>query len=405
MFQGIVGEKYSREDVQSMLDVPPDKRGGNWDTGYTEWDGQFFIFCNVNVAGRTGHDYSNHWDGSKLVWQAKNGTNIRQPQMQRLLSGRMPVHVFHRHQDRAPFTYAGVGQPLRHENTSPVSVRWSFETQKRVADRRNVLREVLTERGFVLEAPRTKTQRAARGDLVTYLKIDSDAYPLVLGPEWVDWLTDFELAGAERPANRLFYHNSTMRAFPRKVHTGTDAIPFGIDFRFPSREVFQRFLDVLLDTPTPIAEGNADGRLETVDVDPRTETETTRAARLKQSKFRRDLLDRHNGKCMITRIDMPDLLRASHIKPWARSTGKERIDPENGLLLAVHLDGLFDKGLISFDMSGRILISEKVSPVTRAALGLNPEWHLEEMGQAQSDYMSYHRTKVFVDAAATAAAS
>ncbi len=402
MFQGNVGESYSRDAVQRMLDVPLNKRGGNWDTGYTEWDGQFFIFCNINVAGRTGHDYSNHWDGSDLVWQAKNGTTVHQPQMRRLLSGRMAAHIFHRQQDRTPFTYAGIGHLVHYESTSPVTVRWSFGTPKAVANAKDVLREVLIDRGFVLETAGKKTQKATLGELVAYIKVDSDAYPLVVGPEWVDWLTDFELAGAERPGNRFFYHNSTMRAFPRKVHTGTEAIPFGLDFNFTSRLVFQRFLNVLLDTPKPVAEDGAGGDLEAADIDPRTETETTRAARLKQSKFRRDLLDRHNGRCVLTQIDMPELLRASHIKPWAKSSHKERVDPENGLLLAVHLDGLFDKGLISFDENGKILISEAVTPLARTALGLKTEWHLEATGPMQSEYMRYHRTQVFVEAAAIA---
>ncbi|MGO7851676.1 DUF3427 domain-containing protein [Rhizobium ruizarguesonis] len=126
MFQGTIGDKYSREDIQKLLGVPVDRQGGNWDTGYTEWDGQFFVFCNIRVAGRTGHDYDNHWDGSVLAWQAKGGTEIAQAQMQRLLGGDNPVHVFHRSQDRTPFTYAGLGRAIEYDDVSPVRVRWSF---------------------------------------------------------------------------------------------------------------------------------------------------------------------------------------------------------------------------------------------------------------------------------------
>lgn len=397
MFKGTVGNQYSRNDVQRMLGVPVEKQGGNWDTGYTEWDGQFFIFCNINVAGRTGHDYSNHWDGLELVWQAKNGTNIHQPQIQKLLSGRLPVHVFHRDRDRMPFTYAGVGHARKHEATSPVAIHWSFKSRAS-SDPKDVLREVLTDRGFQLSAPGAKTQKATLRELVVYIKIDSEASPLVVGPEWVDWITDFELAGAERPRNRLFYHNSTMRAYPRKVHTGTDPIPFGLDFSFSSRLAIQRFLDVLIDTPRPIDNEPDAGHSDVADVDPRTETETTRAARLKQSKFRSDLLKLHKGRCILTEIDMPDLLRASHIKPWAKSTHKERVDPDNGLLLAVHLDGLFDKGLISFDESGKVIISEKVTALTRRALSIDAEWQMKISGSRQAEYMRYHRTYRFADA-------
>jgi hypothetical protein len=54
MFQ--VGEKYTRAEVQDALNVPEDRRGGDWDTGYTSYDGQIYVFCNVGTAGRTGHD-------------------------------------------------------------------------------------------------------------------------------------------------------------------------------------------------------------------------------------------------------------------------------------------------------------------------------------------------------------
>ncbi|MBV2184662.1 MAG: HNH endonuclease, partial [Rhizobium sp.] len=277
------------------------------------------------------------------------------------------------------------------------SIRWSFKSGVN-SDPKDALREVLTSRGFKLDAPGKKTQKATFDDLVIYIKIETDAWPLVVGPEWVDWLTDFELIGAERPRNRLFYHNSTMRAYPKKVHTGTRPIPFGLDFGFRSSLAFERFLDVLQDTPKPFNNEPDAGHSDVADVDPRTETETSRAARLKQSKFRSDLLKRHNGRCVLTQIDMPDLLRASHIKPWAKSSHKERVDPDNGLLLAVHLDGLFDKGLISFDENGKILISERVTPTTRRAFSIDAEWHIEMSGSRQAEYLRYHRTRQFADA-------
>lgn len=39
------------------------------------------------------------------------------------------------------------------------------------------------------------------------------------------------------------------------------------------------------------------------------------------------------------------LLRASHAKPWKDSSDAEHLDVYNGLLLAVHLDALFDRGI------------------------------------------------------------
>ena len=63
------------------------------------------------------------------------------------------------------------------------------------------------------------------------------------------------------------------------------------------------------------------------------------------------------GRCAISGISEPALLRASHAKPWKDSTDAERLDVHNGLLLAVHLDAAFDAGLICVGEHGRILVS------------------------------------------------
>ncbi|MFY8062388.1 MAG: HNH endonuclease [Usitatibacteraceae bacterium] len=47
-------------------------------------------------------------------------------------------------------------------------------------------------------------------------------------------------------------------------------------------------------------------------------------------------------------IDLPELLVASHIKPWRDSSDRERLDSCNGLLLATHIDKAFDRYLLSF---------------------------------------------------------
>jgi putative restriction endonuclease len=46
-------------------------------------------------------------------------------------------------------------------------------------------------------------------------------------------------------------------------------------------------------------------------------------------------VDYWGGRCPISGVDQPELLRASHIKPWADcSTDAERLDVFNGVLLA-----------------------------------------------------------------------
>ncbi|WP_296096985.1 hypothetical protein [uncultured Agrobacterium sp.] len=122
-----VGKQYTREEVATQIDMPVERRGGAWDTGYDEWNGRAFIFANVGVAGRTGHDYGNRWEGKNLVWFGKTNARRGQPQIDRFISNAIDVHVFWRGADRSPFTYAGLGTAIAATEDTPVQVTWSFE--------------------------------------------------------------------------------------------------------------------------------------------------------------------------------------------------------------------------------------------------------------------------------------
>ncbi|HEY5566297.1 MAG TPA: HNH endonuclease signature motif containing protein [Gammaproteobacteria bacterium] len=71
-------------------------------------------------------------------------------------------------------------------------------------------------------------------------------------------------------------------------------------------------------------------------------------------KQRVRLLER---RCRITGVDRIEHLRASHCKPWRSSDDGERLDGENGLLLTPTIDHLFDRGFISFEPDGKLLVS------------------------------------------------
>lgn len=86
------------------------------------------------------------------------------------------------------------------------------------------------------------------------------------------------------------------------------------------------------------------------DVPDETEREVLARARVGQGRFRADLVTTW-GKgevCALTGLAVPEMLIASHIKPWRDSTNAERLDPMNGLLLVAHADKLFDRHLMSF---------------------------------------------------------
>ena len=119
--------------------------------------------------------------------------------------------------------------------------------------------------------------------------------------------------------------------------------------------------------------------------------------RSKQSLFRRRLLTIEKG-CRLTGIRDLRFLMASHIKPWSQcETGTERVDGYNGLLLAPHADHLFDKGWITFEDDGRLVVSEKLPADVRKLIGLNLKSgrRCGVFDGSQQNYLAYHRDQLF----------
>lgn len=127
--QFVVGQRYTRTDIFAVLKFDPFPVGGNWFTGYHRHAGAFYIFSNIGTAGRTGHDYGDHWQGHDLYWRGKTGSTTAQPQIQELVSGTCTVHIFTRTRDREPFVYAGVATAKEVRSTVPVTVIWTFEPE------------------------------------------------------------------------------------------------------------------------------------------------------------------------------------------------------------------------------------------------------------------------------------
>lgn len=121
-----VGAKYSRSDIFPIVGLD-DPRGGPWYTGYTSHGPDWFLFCGIGTSGRTGHSYSNHFDGEHLVWFAKGPARLHQPAIQDLIDPAGRVYIFYREHDRDPFVFAGVGIAVDFEDTAPVRVTWALK--------------------------------------------------------------------------------------------------------------------------------------------------------------------------------------------------------------------------------------------------------------------------------------
>lgn len=117
-------------------------------------------------------------------------------------------------------------------------------------------------------------------------------------------------------------------------------------------------------------------------------------ARRGQGVFRANV--RHyETACRVTGITISEHLIASHIKPWSESTDEERISGHNGLLLAPHIDHLFDSGWISFEDDGALLISPSLNQDVLAAWGISDQIIRRLFKPEQSAFLKYHRKHVF----------
>lgn len=127
-----------------------------------------------------------------------------------------------------------------------------------------------------------------------------------------------------------------------------------------------------------------------------TEVERMVKQRVGQDIFRNALIAFWQGRCAVTSLAVLPLLRASHIKPWADcESNQERLDVFNGLLLAPHLDALFDGGWITFDDEGKLVKSPLLDVTALQLLGVISEMKLTHLTADHRPYLEYHRQHVF----------
>ena len=128
-----------------------------------------------------------------------------------------------------------------------------------------------------------------------------------------------------------------------------------------------------------------------------TERDATVKLRVGQGLFREGLMALWGRKCAITGLDVPEMLRASHAKPWVDSTDTERLDVFNGLLLAAHWDAAFDAGLVTVDANGTLKASLKLPTSALQVLGSATGFGgiTIKLHPQHAPYLEWHRSKVF----------
>ena len=122
-----------------------------------------------------------------------------------------------------------------------------------------------------------------------------------------------------------------------------------------------------------------------------TERKGLVTSRVGQGPYRRELLNKYQNKCAVTGANLKEILIASHIVPWRDSNDIERTDVNNGILLSPNYDALFDKHLITFDGSGKIIISENIKHLLEV-LGIDPYAQIR-VNDEMKKYLIRHRNK------------
>jgi putative restriction endonuclease len=128
-----------------------------------------------------------------------------------------------------------------------------------------------------------------------------------------------------------------------------------------------------------------------------TEKQALIKARRGQGLFRQNV-GHIEHFCRITRVDQPEHLIASHIKPWRESDNRERLFEGNGLLLTPTIKHLFDRGFISFENGGELLVSPVAHKDSLNKMGIITDRVVNVGGFAkpQKEFLEFHRTNVFL---------
>ncbi len=120
-----------------------------------------------------------------------------------------------------------------------------------------------------------------------------------------------------------------------------------------------------------------------------TEATSETKRRIGQDVWREALMVRYERRCPFSGVRDERLLRASHIKPWADGNDEERLDPDNGFLMNVMLDALFDKGMARVNDQGRLIavdaldesVQQQVDAANQVKLTEGNRFYLAQVSQ------------------------
>jgi putative restriction endonuclease len=120
-------------------------------------------------------------------------------------------------------------------------------------------------------------------------------------------------------------------------------------------------------------------------------------ARRGQGLFK-ERVSKIESRCRLTGVSNPVHLVASHCKPWRDATNEERLNGENGLLLTPTIDHLFDRGFISFEGNGQLIVSPRAHDPSLKKMGIDTTQTINvgTFTNGQRQFLDFHRDAVLL---------
>jgi 5-methylcytosine-specific restriction protein A len=160
-----------------------------------------------------------------------------------------------------------------------------------------------------------------------------------------------------------------------------------INFLFKRKESKLYIPDLLKETPAIVSDPGA-----VYETKPNvTERKGLVTSRVGQGAYRKKVIVRWDCKCAVTGFDNLNVLIASHILPWSAASDEQRVDTNNGILLSPTYDALFDKHLISFENSGKIILSDSIKTEAFKKVGVTGNERIQNLSEYNHNYLDHHR--------------
>lgn len=175
-----------------------------------------------------------------------------------------------------------------------------------------------------------------------------------------------------------------------ETHDTAGHLRTGIKFFFKRKGAYLPVRPELFDAYPQVAEPIAEYGYKLPN---ETERKGLVTSRVGQGAYRKRIVHRWEYKCAVTSFDKLNLLIASHIVPWADASDNERLDVHNGILLSPTYDALFDRHLISFENTGKIILSDTIEAQAFQKISVSGKEIIKDLSHYNLGYLEKHRSR------------